>query len=191
MKAVRHLLEYGLVALTMRAARLLGIANFAKANWVGADIRGLDLRGSYMVQRTIADANYLYEFRTRSKYHNALYWLWWVTSDCGRSLFRWALFILFLILLFAFAYSRVGIDYGPYETAIAPLYFSVVTMTTLGYGDIVPIHPVARMFAILEALIGLLYPATLLARLVSLEIMYSKTPKDQSLPDDLERRKDL
>jgi hypothetical protein len=70
-------------------------------------------------------------------------------------------------------------------------YFSFVTLTTLGYGDTVPIHPVARMFAILEALLGLLYPATLLARLVSLEIMYSKTPKDQSLRDDPESRKDL
>jgi hypothetical protein len=138
----------------MRAARLLGITNFARANWVGADIRGLDLRGSYMVQRAIADANYLYEFRTRSKYHNALYWLWWVTSDCGRSLFRWALFILFLILLFAFAYSRVGIDYGSYETAISPLYFSVVTMTTLGYGDVVPTSIPAQILAVFEALLG-------------------------------------
>jgi hypothetical protein len=49
-------------------------------------------------------------------------------------------------------------------------YFSFVTMTTLGYGDIVPVHPVPRMFVIFEALIGQLYPATLLARLVSLEI---------------------
>jgi hypothetical protein len=50
-------------------------------------------------------------------------------------------------------------------------YFSFVTLTTLGYGDIVPIHPVARMFVVLEALIGQLFPATLLARLVALETM--------------------
>ena len=138
----------------MRAARLLGITNFAKANWVGADIRGVDLRGAYMVQRAIADANYLYEFRTRSKYHNALYWLWWVTSDCGRSLFRWTLFILFVTLLFAFAYSRVGVDYGSYETAISPLYFSVVTLTTLGYGDVVPASIPAQVLAGFQALLG-------------------------------------
>lgn len=49
-------------------------------------------------------------------------------------------------------------------------YFSFVTLTTLGYGDVTAVHPAARMFAILEALVGQLYPATLLARLVSLEV---------------------
>lgn len=49
-------------------------------------------------------------------------------------------------------------------------YFSFVTLTTLGYGDVTATHPMARMFVIMEALVGQLYPATLLARLVSLEI---------------------
>ncbi len=51
-------------------------------------------------------------------------------------------------------------------------YFSFVTLTTLGYGDITAAHPISRMFVIIEALIGQLYPATLLARLVSLEIVH-------------------
>jgi hypothetical protein len=51
-------------------------------------------------------------------------------------------------------------------------YFSFVTLATLGYGDITPTHAVSRMFAIMEALTGQLYPATLLARLVSLEISH-------------------
>jgi hypothetical protein len=50
------------------------------------------------------------------------------------------------------------------------LYFSFTTLTTAGYGDIVPLHPVARSLATLEAVIGQLFPATLLARLVSLEL---------------------
>lgn len=49
-------------------------------------------------------------------------------------------------------------------------YFSFVTLTTVGYGDVIPIHPLARSFANLEALTGQLYPAILLARLVSLEV---------------------
>ena len=53
-------------------------------------------------------------------------------------------------------------------------YFSFVTLTTVGYGDITPTHEVTRMFAIMEALCGQLYPATLLARLVSLEVMHRK-----------------
>lgn len=51
-------------------------------------------------------------------------------------------------------------------------YFSFVTLATLGYGEITPTHGVSRMFAVLEALTGQLYPATLLARLVSLEVSH-------------------
>lgn len=49
-------------------------------------------------------------------------------------------------------------------------YFSFVTLTTLGYGDITPVHPAARMLAVGEALVGQLYPAILLGRLVTLQI---------------------
>lgn len=50
------------------------------------------------------------------------------------------------------------------------MYFSFVTLTTVGYGDIVPIHRVARSLATGEALAGQLYLAVLLARLVSLQV---------------------
>lgn len=61
------------------------------------------------------------------------------------------------------------------------LYFSFVTLTTLGYGDILAIHPSARMLVMLEALTGQLFPAILLARLVSLEIMH-RTAKRKDAP---------
>ena len=48
------------------------------------------------------------------------------------------------------------------------VYFSFVTLTTVGYGDISPVSRAARSLAILEALVGQLYPAVILARLVSL-----------------------
>ncbi len=53
-------------------------------------------------------------------------------------------------------------------------YFSFVTLTTLGYGDITPVHPIARSLAVAEALIGQLYPAILIGRLVSLQISSQK-----------------
>jgi uncharacterized protein (DUF697 family) len=56
-------------------------------------------------------------------------------------------------------------------------YFSFVTLTTLGYGDITAVHPIARMFVVFEGLVGQLYPATLLARLVSLEIAHRQSPQ--------------
>lgn len=49
-------------------------------------------------------------------------------------------------------------------------YFSFVTLTTVGYGDITPVLPLARSLAVTEALTGQLYLAILLARLVSLEL---------------------
>ena len=56
-------------------------------------------------------------------------------------------------------------------TGFKPLtYYSFVTLTTMGYGDIMPVHPLARALAVLEALTGQLYLAILLARLVSLGI---------------------
>jgi hypothetical protein len=50
------------------------------------------------------------------------------------------------------------------------LYFSIVTLTTLGYGDITAVHPVARSVVMMEALLGQLYPAILIARLVTLQM---------------------
>jgi hypothetical protein len=47
------------------------------------------------------------------------------------------------------------------------LYFSLTTLTTLGYGDIVAVKPTARMFAVMEASVGILYIAITVARLVS------------------------
>lgn len=49
-------------------------------------------------------------------------------------------------------------------------YLSFVTLTTTGYGDIVPVDPLARSLCNIEAIVGQLYPATLLARLVTLEL---------------------
>jgi Ion channel len=54
-------------------------------------------------------------------------------------------------------------------------YFSFITLSTVGYGDITPVSKVARMLAATEAITGLLYVAVLIARLVGL---YS-TPKSQ------------
>jgi hypothetical protein len=48
------------------------------------------------------------------------------------------------------------------------IYFSLVTISTLGYGDIVPFTPQARMLASMEAVFGQFYFAILVARLMSL-----------------------
>jgi len=56
-------------------------------------------------------------------------------------------------------------------------YFSFITLSTVGYGDITPVSRIARWLAAMEAMTGLLYVAVLIARLVSL---YSSPKSDDS-----------
>jgi hypothetical protein len=72
-------------------------------------------------------------------------------------------------LLVPNAFSGMVLEDNP-ALASNVIYFSFVTLTSTGYGDVFPVHPVARSLCNLETIIGQLYPATLLARLVSLEI---------------------
>lgn len=91
---------------------------------------------------------------------------------------------LLIALVFAILYQTVYLIRG--EASFKGLasadrkeftYFSFTTLTTVGYGDISPALPVNRSLANLEALIGQLYPAILIARLVSLESESSRTKK--------------
>lgn len=68
--------------------------------------------------------------------------------------------------------SLSGIPGGtpPWRVAGTILYFSFTTLTTVGFGDIVPVHPLARGLANLEGIIGQLYPATVIARIITLEL---------------------
>ncbi len=63
------------------------------------------------------------------------------------------------------------------------IYFSFVTMATLGYGDIVPLSDAARSLAIVEAVIGQLYLAVMIARIVSMYVPRGRT-RDEQLTDD-------
>lgn len=95
---------------------------------------------------------------------------------------------LLLGLMWAFAYKLVAMyqpeSFNIVETAVPGqdydsmerfIYFSYITLTTLGYGDITAVTPVARSLAMLEALIGQLFPAILIARLVSMELYYRRS----------------
>ena len=78
----------------------------------------------------------------------------------------WALSyrIIATVVTDAFTFSAAGGDSPWYEF----LYFSFTTLTTLGYGDMTGLHPVARIWSTFEAITGSLYIAVLVARLVSL-----------------------
>ncbi|KJC54956.1 ion transporter [Bradyrhizobium sp. LTSPM299] len=69
------------------------------------------------------------------------------------------------------AFSGMKVEDSP-KLASQLIYFSFATLTTTGYGDVAPLHPIARSLCNVEAIFGQLYPATLLARLVTLELAH-------------------
>jgi Ion channel len=69
------------------------------------------------------------------------------------------------------AFIGLTVEDSP-KLATQLIYFSFATLTTTGYGDVAPLHPLARSLCNVEAIFGQLYPATLLARLVTLEIAH-------------------
>jgi len=82
---------------------------------------------------------------------------------------------LLLGLVWAAAYALVAaLHPGAFASNVSLqqdrsfVYFSFVTLTTVGFGDVTPVHSTARSLVVLEALTGQLYPAVLLARIVTL-----------------------
>ncbi len=89
---------------------------------------------------------------------------------------------LLLGLLWGFAYALLeGLQPGSFKIPIGQvqeirelfLYYSFITLTTLGYGDITPLSTSANSLSLLEAVIGQFYLAVLVARLIGLHIAHS------------------
>jgi voltage-gated potassium channel len=78
---------------------------------------------------------------------------------------NWAIFYLFINVSIPDSFN--GLTATEIGNQIPELlYYSFVTMTTLGYGDLTPVKPLARTFAFLEAIVGQFYVAVLVAWLV-------------------------
>ncbi|MDJ0898108.1 MAG: ion channel [Xenococcus sp. MO_188.B8] len=77
----------------------------------------------------------------------------------------WALLYVIVYLLDPNAFNQLIETVDLFD---AMFYFSFTTVTTLGYGDISPISDIARTLANLEAVIGVMYPAIYISRIVAL-----------------------
>jgi len=89
-----------------------------------------------------------------------------------------AVYLLFGVA-WAHAYHVVNLlhpaSFSPAAEMSSPadwIYFSFITLTTVGYGDITPASTLARAMAIAEALLGQLYLAIMVARLVAMELIF-------------------
>jgi hypothetical protein len=81
----------------------------------------------------------------------------------------WTVIYLFLLQINTHAFS--GIEAATWQENFSTVaYYSFVTLTTLGYGDILPKSHLAEFFAYLEAIIGVFYMAIIVATLISLGI---------------------
>jgi voltage-gated potassium channel len=97
-------------------------------------------------------------------------------------------FNIYLIMGYAWSYVYVLLELwapGSFEPA-APeqhlslhfIYFSFTTLTTVGFGDIAPVSPFARMLVVLEAIVGQFYVAVVVAYLVSMYITHNLASKN-------------
>jgi voltage-gated potassium channel Kch len=109
-----------------------------------------------IISRKIKDDMYLLSFK---KKHPKMHFLWWLFADCGRSLLRWALWSILFAVFFAYVFFSMGPEAFtinsklPYS-GITMLYYSVVTFTTLGFGDVIPNTVTAGMIVMLEVILG-------------------------------------
>jgi hypothetical protein len=84
--------------------------------------------------------------------------------------------------------GAIRFEPGVVETVSQPnnlIYFSFITLTTVGYGDVHPVHPAARSLAVAEALVGQLYLAILIASLVGMAIQAPPVPPSDDCRDPL------
>lgn len=77
---------------------------------------------------------------------------------------------IYVLVLFFDAGALQGVSGLETHRTSRLVYFSFVTLTSTGYGDVTPVTPPAQSIANLESVVGQLYPAILLARLVSLTV---------------------
>jgi voltage-gated potassium channel len=81
----------------------------------------------------------------------------------------WAFGYLVAEELFPGSFNGLGEDV--WQNNLEPLiYYSMVTLTTLGYGDITPALPLARFLAYMEALTGIFYTTILVASLIGMQL---------------------
>jgi len=89
----------------------------------------------------------------------------------------WALLYLFLAQTIPGAFN--GLEQAVWYDNFADVaYYSFVTLTTLGYGDISPVTPMARFLVYMEAILGVFYMAILVASLIGVRITALHSGKD-------------
>ncbi len=125
--------------------------------------RGFDVRGirysDPLFDRWVRQSNFVY--RVRLAWPRA-WWIWKITCNCGRSFWPWVVWCVAVAVGFAVAYHLADVQGtrlveldGPHTpNFVTYLYFSVVTFTTLGFGDVTPINHTGEVVVMAEVILG-------------------------------------
>ncbi|MFH0273190.1 potassium channel family protein [Vibrio jasicida] len=99
-----------------------------------------------------------------------------IGSICIYLLLGLAWAVIYLLVLEFFPSSFTGLEAKPWlSNLFNTLYFSFITLTTVGYGDISPTVPVAQFFVFFEAIVGSFYLAIMVASLVSIRLAQAQS----------------
>lgn len=99
-----------------------------------------------------------------------------IGSICIYLLLGLAWAVIYLLVLELFPSSFTGLEAKPWlSNLFNALYFSFITLTTVGYGDISPTVPVAQFFVFFEAIVGSFYLAIMVASLVSIRLAQAQS----------------
>jgi hypothetical protein len=96
----------------------------------------------------------------------------------------------YVLIAIAFSYMFLYLDqitaeafFGVAESTSSYMYFSLVTIATLGYGDLAPVTDVGRYLATVEAIVGQVLLVTVVARIVSVMSRPARSPNSQDNSD--------
>ena len=145
---------------------------FSETEWLAEDgslpdpvlYTGLDIRGIRYSDPLFDQFVMQSEFIRRSKetWPKPAFSLWKLTCDCGRSVTRWLACCAAIIIAFAIVFGAayhlgtplVAVTRQAGATWLTHVYFSVVTFSTLGFGDVTPCNWLGEFLVMLEVLIG-------------------------------------
>ena len=135
-----------------------------KTSLIGVDLNSINFTLAVLLQEQAHGQQRIEHLKRR---HPKFAWWLRVTCDYGNSLPRFSLWVSCVLLGFSVTYywipQVIANSTGQSPTFLDSLYFSIVTFTTLGYGDWTPISIIGKILVMLEVITGYLMGGLMVA----------------------------
>lgn len=133
-----------------------------RTRFVGVDYRNVNFNLAALLQEQVKVQQRIDHLKSR---HPISSFVLWATCDYGQSLLRFSCWVAAIVLAFALAYYSLSISPNITDFFDA-IYFSVVTFTTLGFGDIFPERTLGKILVMVEVALGYIMGGLLIAILI-------------------------